>query len=153
MKHQLQSSPGSNDEMIACLELRKCLRAWRFLESSQQPTCPQVLHKRRCTQVSPMARHSWQPSPPGITALTVLRCVHCSRVLAIHPVSMYHDSVPSCLDTHLGSRSSGTRTPFQGPCRGRELRRRTAFLMIRTPPRGPEFPMHLRSRLLILAII
>jgi hypothetical protein len=73
MKHQLQSSPGSNDEMIACLDLRKCLRAWRFFESSQHPTCPHVLHKRRCTQVSPIARHSWQPFPLGLTAFTMLR--------------------------------------------------------------------------------
>jgi len=27
LKHQLQSSPGSKDEIIACLDLRKCLRA------------------------------------------------------------------------------------------------------------------------------
>src|SRR2546430_15740722 len=32
-----------------------------FFDSSQQPTCPQVRHSRRCTQVSPILRHSSQP--------------------------------------------------------------------------------------------
>ena len=38
-----------------------CRRAWRFGEESQQPTCPQVRHSRRCTHGVPMRRHSSQP--------------------------------------------------------------------------------------------
>ena len=40
-----------------------------------QPTWPQVLHNRRCAQVSPLARHSTQPCPEGVTCPTLLRCV------------------------------------------------------------------------------
>src|SRR6516225_1301181 len=40
----------------------KCLVAWRFGESSQQPTWPQVRHKRRWTHGEPIFKHSSQPS-------------------------------------------------------------------------------------------
>jgi hypothetical protein len=30
-------------------------------ELSQHPTCPHSTHIRRCTQVPPLARHSWHP--------------------------------------------------------------------------------------------
>ena len=50
-----------------------CLRACRFFESSQHPTWPQVRHRRKCTHVSPIARHSTQPSPEGTTRLTLLK--------------------------------------------------------------------------------
>ena len=46
----------------------KCLVAWRFGELSQQPTWPQVRHRRRCTQGEPIFRHSSQPSALGVTS-------------------------------------------------------------------------------------
>ena len=78
MKHQLQSSPRSREVMIGWRVAWKCLVACLFLELSQQPTWPQVRHRRRCTQVSPMARHSSQPSPLGSLVFTRFRCVHWS---------------------------------------------------------------------------
>jgi hypothetical protein len=82
-KHQLQSSPGSNEETIGCAKRPACLRAWRFFESSQHPMWPQVRHSRKCTHVSPVARHSTQPSPEGVTCLTLSRCVHPAWTLRI----------------------------------------------------------------------
>src|SRR5258706_4977500 len=76
MKHQLQSSPGSSEVMIGCRVAWKCVVACVLLELSQQPTWPQVRHRRRCTQVSLMTRHSSQPSLFGWSVLTRFRCVH-----------------------------------------------------------------------------
>src|SRR5258708_8996039 len=45
----------------------KCFVACLFLDESQQPTCPHVRQSRRCTQRSPVARHSSQPSELGVT--------------------------------------------------------------------------------------
>src|SRR4029453_3573483 len=42
--------------------------AWRFLEESQHSTRPSVMHMRRCTQVSPTARHSSHPWVRGVTS-------------------------------------------------------------------------------------
>src|SRR3984885_15353697 len=50
-------------------------RACRSGEESQQPTCPQVRHRRRCTQSDPRIRHSSQPpGVRGVTGRTRLRC-------------------------------------------------------------------------------
>src|SRR5204862_4577287 len=62
--------------MIGCFVLWKCFVACLFFESSQQPTWPQVRHRRRCTQVSPIFRHSSQPSPRGSPVLTRPRWPH-----------------------------------------------------------------------------
>src|ERR1700685_456535 len=83
IKHQLQSSPGSKDEIIGCPALMKCLRAWRFFESSQHPTWPQLRHRRKCTQESPESKHSTQPAPDGVTTRTLRRCLQGLCVLAI----------------------------------------------------------------------
>src|SRR5260370_15276346 len=40
--------------MIGWLVAWKCLVACLFFEESQQPTCPHVRQRRRCTQVSPI---------------------------------------------------------------------------------------------------
>src|ERR1700757_2122280 len=72
-KHQLQVSPGSSEVMIGCCVARKCFVACLFFESSQQPTCPQVRQRRRCTHVSPAARHSSQPAVLGLFVTTKLR--------------------------------------------------------------------------------
>src|SRR3712207_7399180 len=39
----------------------KCPVACLFFECSQQPTCPQISQRRRCTQVSPIFRQSSHP--------------------------------------------------------------------------------------------
>src|SRR6266508_463772 len=44
--------------------------ACRFFESSQHPTCPHVRQRRRCTQLSPIARHSSQPRVVGVAVTT-----------------------------------------------------------------------------------
>src|SRR4029077_11416688 len=56
---------GSIDVIMECCVAWKCLVACRFFESSQQPTCPQVLQSRRWTQVSPSLRYSSQPRLRG----------------------------------------------------------------------------------------
>jgi hypothetical protein len=74
-KHQLHFSPGSLEVMMGCDVAWKCFRACRFFESSQHPTCPQVRQTRRCTQVSPIRRHSAQPRDVGRSVCTESRCV------------------------------------------------------------------------------
>src|SRR4029077_7198512 len=66
--------------MMGCLTWWKCLVACLFFEESQQPTCPHSRHSRRCTQVSPISRHSLQPLPLGVTFLISFWCV---QVLAM----------------------------------------------------------------------
>src|SRR5690242_8167532 len=52
----------------------KCWVACLFFEESQQPTWPHDRQRRRCAQVSPICRHSWQPVLPGVTSCVVFRC-------------------------------------------------------------------------------
>src|ERR1700722_18457103 len=59
--------------MIGCFVAWKCLVACRLGEESQQPTWPQVRQSRRCTQGSPVLRHSSQPSALGVTSRMVAR--------------------------------------------------------------------------------
>ena len=70
-KQYLQDSPGSIDVTRGWLCCSQCPRACRFLELSQQPTCPQSRQDRRWTQVSPMATHWSQPVDPG--SATIVR--------------------------------------------------------------------------------
>src|SRR2546428_6397573 len=60
--------------MIGCCVWRKCLVACLFFESSQQPTCPHVRHKRRCTHSSPVFRQSSHPSALGVTSRIWVTC-------------------------------------------------------------------------------
>src|SRR6266478_147532 len=62
--------------MIGWCTLWKCAVACRFGELSQQPTWPQDMHSRRCTQRPPVLRQSSQPSPLAVTSRTWSRCVH-----------------------------------------------------------------------------
>src|SRR5947207_11145185 len=73
-KHQPQLSPGSNERTIGCCVFLKCALACLFFESSQQPTCPQLKHSRKCTQLSPVRRHSSQPSARGVTGRICSKC-------------------------------------------------------------------------------
>src|SRR5438105_2500336 len=71
--------------MIGCPVFLKCLVACLFFESSQQPTCPHARQRRRCTQVSPAARHSSQPSVLGVSVFTKFKCVHAAGIAATSP--------------------------------------------------------------------
>src|SRR5665213_3631937 len=62
--------------MTGCFVAWKCLVACLFLDESQQPTCPQFRHSRRCTQVSPISRHSLQPVPDAFTGFRLSKCLH-----------------------------------------------------------------------------
>jgi hypothetical protein len=59
-KHQIQRSPGSMERISGCFTAWKCLVACLFFEESQQPIWPQIRHKRKCSQRSPIATHSGQ---------------------------------------------------------------------------------------------
>ena len=48
-KHQDQTSPGSSERMIGWPLACACAVAWRFGESSQQPTFPHSRQIRRCS--------------------------------------------------------------------------------------------------------
>src|SRR5438270_8151113 len=61
----------------------KCFVACLFLEESQQPTWPHVRQSRRCTQSSPIARHSSQPSVLGETGRICFRCGQVFRATAV----------------------------------------------------------------------
>src|SRR3954471_17631458 len=59
----------------------KCLVAWRLGELSQHPTCPQLRHKRKWTQLAPIFKQSAHPLALGFTLWIWFRCAH----LAIRP--------------------------------------------------------------------
>jgi len=58
----------------------KCLVACLFLDESQHPTCPHDRQSRRCTQVSPVLRHSSQPFLAVCFILIWSRCVQGSGI-------------------------------------------------------------------------
>src|SRR4029077_12401554 len=62
--------------MMGWRVLWKCFVACLLMESSQQPTWPQLRQRRRWTQGSPLFRHSSQPSALGVTVLIVDKCLH-----------------------------------------------------------------------------
>src|SRR6266446_10569519 len=72
--------------MIGCLVAWKCLVACLFFESSQQPTCPQVRQRRRCTQVSPVFKQSSHPLALGVTCRIWSRWVHCVAKIVSFPM-------------------------------------------------------------------
>src|SRR5882724_11541222 len=80
MKHQPQRSPGSSERMMGCFVAWKCLVACLFFELSQQPTWPHYLQSRRCTQVSPIFRHSSQPWTFALTLRIWSVCVQTSTI-------------------------------------------------------------------------
>lgn len=70
MKHHFQFSPGSYDLMTGCPLEWKCFVPCLLIDWSQHPTWPQLKHRRRCTHVDPICKHSSQPS--GVLGLTFL---------------------------------------------------------------------------------
>ena len=83
------------------LESASCLRQ-RCGEESQQPTCPQVRHRRKCTHLEPILRRSSQPSALGVTSRIISRCWSTISSPSF-PVRRSADrSVPrSCTISHL----------------------------------------------------
>src|SRR5258708_38304705 len=79
----IQFSPGSSDRTTGCFVALKCFVACLFLEESQQPTWPQLKHSRKCTQLSPIFRHSSQPLVFGLTRLIGSRCVQLSAIILL----------------------------------------------------------------------
>ncbi len=68
--------------MMGCPLSWKCIRACRCGEESQQPTCPQVKHRRKCTHFEPILRQSSQPSALGDTSRIIFRC---GSTISSHP--------------------------------------------------------------------
>src|SRR5918994_2285385 len=64
---------------MGCSVAWKCFVAWRLALSSQQPTCPQIRHSLRWTQVSPGLKHSSQPCADGSTSFIWLVWLHRCR--------------------------------------------------------------------------
>src|SRR5215213_3018455 len=64
---------------MGCSVAWKCFVAWRLGLWSQQPTCPQIRHSLRCTQVSPVLRQSSQPCADGSTSFIWLVWLHRCR--------------------------------------------------------------------------
>jgi len=70
MKHHFQFSPGSYDLMTGCPLEWKCFVPCLLIDWSQHPTWPQLKHRRRCTHVDPICKHSSQPL--GVLGMTFL---------------------------------------------------------------------------------
>src|SRR5581483_9535273 len=92
--------------------------AWRFGELSQQPTCPQLMHMRRCTQSPPIRRQSSQPSLEGTTSEMASRWEQVSAILNPPPEAM---SVGECEElvngAHCGRPPPGPGTTAHPPLR------------------------------------
>src|SRR5712692_4441468 len=106
--------------MIGWLVAWKCLVAYLFFESSQQPTCPQVRQRRRCTQVSPVFRQSSHPLALGVTSCIWSRWLHCFVICSCFP-SLFSNGggcgftriwrVCACYCSEAPTSFSGTRPP------------------------------------------
>src|SRR6266849_3951248 len=68
--------------MIGWLVAWKCWVACLFFEESQQPTCPHVRQRRRCTHVSPIFKQSSHPCALGVTSRIWSRCVHVVAIVS-----------------------------------------------------------------------
>src|SRR5438132_6978506 len=79
----------------------KCRVACLFFEESQQPTCPQIRHRRRCTHVSPIFKQSSQPLALGVTSLILSRCVHFILTSANWPKNSRQSSHSKPPETNL----------------------------------------------------
>src|SRR5215468_4919246 len=65
-----------------CPTARKCRVACLFFDESQQPTCPQLRHNRRCTQVSPILTQS---SQTPLSVVVILICFVCLQAFTTLP--------------------------------------------------------------------
>ena len=73
--------PGCTERTTGWPVAWKWAVAWRFGLESQQPTWPQVMHRRRCTQPSPAARHSSQPAALGRTGVHLVEVPARRRIV------------------------------------------------------------------------
>src|SRR2546421_13007645 len=89
--------------MIGWLVAWKCLVACLFFESSQQPTCPQVRQRRRCTHVSPVFKQSSHPLALGVTSRIWSRWLHCCAICFCSPSLMLLDALASFRKDHRNS--------------------------------------------------
>ena len=90
MKHQHHVSPGSADEMMGCLVVRKCAVACLFGDESQHPRWPQMRHVRRWTQRAPIFRQSSHPGAGRATERRVASdaCSHGLDMSTSEPALM-----------------------------------------------------------------
>src|SRR3981081_4321055 len=90
--------------MIGWLVAWKCLVACLFGESSQHPTCPQVRQRRRCTQLSPLLRHSSHPRGVlGAWSLAARRCAQSSTSPVTAPTIRAYRSYPPAVASTRGA--------------------------------------------------
>jgi hypothetical protein len=115
--------------MIGCWVAWKCLVACRFFESSQQPTCPQVLQSRKWTQVSPSLRHSSQPRLRGRLVRTKSKCRHCVGMTLYRACTNLHSNAESSMDRPRATRCSEVRpSGYRQPVDRQALYDRNAFM-------------------------
>src|SRR5665213_4041437 len=107
--------------MTGCFVAWKCLVACLFLDESQQPTCPQFRHSRRCTQVSPSSRHSLQPVSEAFTGFRLSKCGHSINHLA---TIGFRSALLRLCDLGKGDRRSVTEEELIG------LRKPAGLLMV-----------------------
>src|SRR5260370_36456439 len=60
--------------MIGWPDDKICSLACRLGDESQQPTWPQVRHRRKCTQREPILKHSSHPFALGVTGRIIVTC-------------------------------------------------------------------------------
>src|SRR5439155_19927713 len=84
----------------------KCRVACLPGELSQQPTCPHVRHRRRCTQRPPVARHSSQPA--GVLGFTERTWATWAQEFAIGET--FHLLAAPLATTPASRRGGGCRT-------------------------------------------
>ena len=82
---------------LKCLRTAE-VRCW-LGELSQQPTCPQLAHLRRCSHhpgAAP-AKHSTQPVPLDGTSVLISACISATSVSLV----VFCEGPPTCADLHL----------------------------------------------------
>src|SRR6266508_3049699 len=146
---------------MGCPSVCACRRACRFGEESQQPTCPQVRHSRRCTHLDPERRHSSQPSGVrGTTGWTSLSRCRLAVLICSPPRSLRSSGLAALrCSLAVGSRYSSARLRARSaprawrPCDAHSLSARGSHLLASAlaPLLGPGGPAMLtRCRLAVL---
>src|SRR5262245_66677099 len=88
----------------------KCFVACLFLLESQQPTCPQLRHSRKCTHVSPVCKHSSQPCALGVTSRIWSMCVQIEFIVT----PLWNDAMAACAHGVVRSLMTGRDSLDQG---------------------------------------
>ena len=95
----------------------KCLVACWLGEESQQPTCPQVRHRRKWTHGEPIFRHSSQPSALGVTSRICVVWVQTAVIKLSNPCGQ-SEKKEKYGGAHLASASASELTLRMGPLEG-----------------------------------